>query len=744
MRAVVVSSLLLTLAAARLWWGGPQLVAGEVDPLDWTSWRGPYQNGVSLETGLVDSWSPDGENLIWANEEMGGISTPIVMHGRVYMINRAAAGTPEEGERVVCADAATGETLWENRFNVFSSDVPGERVGWASLVGDPVGERIYAQGVGDLFLCIDANTGETVWSRSLSEELGFLSTYGGRTNTPVLFDDLVITSSVVIGWGDKAKPSHQLVAMDKNTGEIVWFNGTRPLPDDTTYSTPVIAVINGQALMIFGSGDGGVYAFQPRTGKEVWNYQFSRRGLNVSPIVDEAGRVYMGQSEENMDDVTMGAVVALDGTLTGDLAANGGELWIIKELMVGKSSPLLVDGKLYVAEDRGGLDVVDVATGQTLLDRPKKLGTVMRASLLYADGKIYANEANGRLWILRPGGPDGVEVVHTQRLKGDSCNGSPIVSHGRIYIPTGQALYCIGDPDAETGVNPAPPQPQEAPVTDDPEPAWVQVVPAEALVRPGDEIDYRVRLFNARGQRVDDAPAEFSVAGGGQIDASTGTFTAEDQGHYAVTVTAKVGDLSGSARVRVVPDLPWQFDFSAGEVPITWVGARYRHQIRDVDGNPVMVKVTTIPKGTRSQAFMGQTDLHDYTIEADVRGSIRDDKMPDIGLVAQRYTFDMMGASRQLQIRTWAPQLRMAVNVPFEWQPDVWYRMKLRAENQDVVAVISGKVWPRDEPEPDEWTITATDTSPNRVGSPGLFGNATDAEIFLDNIVVYPNEDAAP
>ena len=39
-------------------------------------------------------------------------------------------------------------------------------------------------------------------------------------------------------------------------GETVWFNGTRPLPEDTTYSTPVISVLHGQAAMVFGSSDG--------------------------------------------------------------------------------------------------------------------------------------------------------------------------------------------------------------------------------------------------------------------------------------------------------------------------------------------------------------------------------------------------------------------------------------------------------------------------------------------------------
>ena len=94
------------------------------------------------------------------------------------------------------------------------------------------------------------------------EEFGFLSVYGGRTNFPVVFDDLVIISSVDTGWGDQAPPAHRFVAFDKNTGELRWCNaGTTPLPEDTTYSTPTIAVIDGQMQLIEGSSDGACGRF---------------------------------------------------------------------------------------------------------------------------------------------------------------------------------------------------------------------------------------------------------------------------------------------------------------------------------------------------------------------------------------------------------------------------------------------------------------------------------------------------
>src|SRR5205823_2098455 len=74
---------------------------------DWTHWRGPSQNGVSLDTGLPEKFSTDpkapNNNLIWT-KPYGCRSTPVVMNGRVYIIDGFGSGLTE-GERVVCMDA---------------------------------------------------------------------------------------------------------------------------------------------------------------------------------------------------------------------------------------------------------------------------------------------------------------------------------------------------------------------------------------------------------------------------------------------------------------------------------------------------------------------------------------------------------------------------------------------------------------------------------------------------------------
>jgi outer membrane protein assembly factor BamB len=741
--------LVCSLAATNLW------AQAKADPMDWPNWRGPQQNRISTETGLVSHWDPnggEGSNLLWKSAELAGRSTPVIVAGKLYTIVRDKPGTENEGEKVVCADAETGKIIWEHRFNVYLSEVPDTRVGWSSCVVDPETGRVYAQGVCGYFCCLEGDTGKLVWSRSLHEEFGLISTYGGRTNVPVILEDTVLISAVVVGWGDTAewgslaKPAHRFMAFDKSTGEIRWLNGTGISPYDTTYSTPTVMPLDGLMALVFASGDGGVWAMQPRTGVPIWQFELSRAGVSVSPLVAPDGRVYMSHSEENTFGNTMGAVVALDGTKVGQ--ASDREIWRKFQLMAGKSSPILIGDRLYVVDDRAKLFVFDAKSGEQLVR--KGLGTAMRSTPLYADGKIYLCTMSGRWFVLEPT-ENGVEVIHSLRLREDENEGSPVVSHGRIYLPTSSFMYCIGDPNQTPHADPLPPMPKESPI-EDKEPAVAQVVPYDVLLSPGQEQTYHVRLYNSRGQFLRDVPSSevsFQVEGPGTISADATYHAPRNAGHECALVTCRVGDLTGTARVRIVPPLPWSFDFSdMDEVPLTWIGGRVRYVLRDDNGERIMVKRNVLPTpkdpdnklGTRSYLYMGPVDLADYTIQSDVQLTEAGGKLPDVGLINSRYTLIQRGTSGKLRLDSWSSHdARTFEMVDFNAEPGVWYTMKLTVIPKGDSTICRGKIWKRGESEPSDWTVEIIDQSPNLHGSPGLFGSSADAEIYLDNIEVTPN-----
>jgi len=178
-------------------------------PTDWYHWRGPQQNGQSVEKGLPNSFKMDGENLLWRKEEFATRATPIVMNGRLYAICRSEPDTTREAEKTVCVNAETGELIWESIHNIYLSDAPTERIGWASLVGDPETDKVYMLGLGCVLQCLDGKTGKILWEKSMLEEYGMLSTYGGRTNFPVVFEDMLIVSGVMTGWDQTAVPAHR-------------------------------------------------------------------------------------------------------------------------------------------------------------------------------------------------------------------------------------------------------------------------------------------------------------------------------------------------------------------------------------------------------------------------------------------------------------------------------------------------------------------------------------------------------
>jgi hypothetical protein len=104
-----------------------------------------------------------------------------------------------------------------------------------------------------------------------------------------------------------------------------------------------------------------------------------------------------------------------------------------------------------------------------------------------------------------------------------------------------------------------------------------------------------------------------------------------------------------------------------------------------------------------------------------------------------------------LRIVSWSPIPRIQQDVAFEWKTGTWMRMKLQVLRVREGALVRGKVWPRDQAEPEAWTVEVRDPFPNPEGSPALYGysaGTTDkskgTEIYWDNVRVTPNDTGEP
>ncbi|MCG3126184.1 MAG: Outer membrane protein assembly factor BamB [Phycisphaerae bacterium] len=726
-----VPALLLLLTGAPL---------AAASPGDWTNWRGAGNDGVSHETGLPATWSQEGENLVWKNLTVTGRSAPIVMNGRVYLLCREGSGIHER-ERLVCLNADTGELAWQVPLEVFHTTIPNTRVGWTSPVGDPETGCVYGHSTGGLVFCADAS-GKIVWSHSLTEEYNRISGYGGRLQSPTLDGDLVIVGMLNASWGDQAGGGHRLVAFDKRTGNVVWWSKPGGKPQDTIYSTPVVAEINGQRLLIGGGADGYVYAVQAQTGKPVWQFQLCKLAVNVSPVVYK-NRVYVSHGEDNVDNTVMGRLTCIDATGTGDVSKTH-EVWRVDGLGAGYASPATLDGRIYVIDNSAFLFCLDADSGKEIWRH--KLGKVGKGSPVLADGKIYATEVNSHFLILE-NSPSGAKLLDEETFTDDKGGvvdvyGSPAIANGRVYFATDSGVYCLGSkqPRPSPVVGAIPP-PQKAP--DGAATAMLLAYPADVLLKPGTSATFVARAYDAQGRLIGDVKPAWS----GKLPRTTlsadGTLAvgADHPGGVGV-IEAKVGELTATARVRIAAHPPFAQDFDAieaGKFPPHWIGAGGKFAVAEKDGQRVLVKKTENPSLARGDIYMSVPELSGYTVRADVCAAKKSRNLPDMGLIANRYRFELMGNTQKMRLVSWVPAPRIQQVLPFSFKEDEWFSMKLRVDVKGDVALVRGKVWKRGESEPADWSITLEDPIGHRQGAPGLYGFSL-AEIFYDNVAVTPNE----
>ena len=767
------------------------LVTATAHADDWLHWRGPTQNGVSKEK-LPDTFeltTVGKNNLLW-KQPFGGRAAPLVMNGKMYFINGFDTNKATEGERVVCLDAETGKFEWDYRFSVFHTDIVSSRLGWTSMTADPKAGTVFAHTTAGFLLALDAKTGKKLWERQLTEEFGRVTGYGGRIASPIYDEGLVILGLVNSSWGDQARGNSRFVAFDSKTGEVVWWSSpTEALKQanielkGTYYSNPVITVVNGQRLIVSGAADGCVHALKVRTGERVWSHHFSAGIVNPSPVI-EGNFVYVCHGEENPGGGTLGRVACLDMSIVKD--GKPKVVWDNKNLArrFGLASPALANGKLYIPEDGGELFCFDAKTGKQLWKT--KFGTVARGAPLICDGKAYIFAVLGNLTVIKLGNkePDHDDDVTEFRFKPRSgvgqleTNGTPIAVNGKLYIQTLDDTYCIGGKEQ-------PPSLGEGTVAVETafdakaEPVAIQLFPYEMTAKPGSTVTFTVNYMDANGRKLP-APAGAKVewtlplpqksptgaqppALNGKVE--NGVVTLEKVPSQHGLVEAKVGTLTARARVRVAPVLPLKQDFSkvpVGAAPSGWINTQGKFEVLEVDINgkreKVLSKVNNNPRPpvARSIAFMTTPDATNYTIQADMSGSEVNGKLPDMGVVANRYLLVMDGKNdpekqtRQLRLLSWEARNRVNQAVTLNWNKDTWYTVKLTVDVADGKATIKGKVWERGKDEPAEWMINYTDPYANTSGAAALYGyisNVTDSEkgivpgstIYYQNVSVTPN-----
>ena len=279
------------------------------------------------------------------------------------------------------------------------------------------GDRVYLHFGAHGTACI-TQSGEIVWKTRLEYDNGQHGTGG----SPVLYDNLLIVSC-------DGLDVQYVVALDKLTGKVRWKKSREGYQ---AYTTPLVVPLPAGDQVI-SPGAFRAIAYEPRTGKEIWQVRYGEGFSNVPRPVYGDGLVFIctGFQEPSL------LAVRVDGR--GDVTKTH-IAWTLKRGVPLTPSPLLVGEELYVITDNGIATCLDAATGKE--HWKARVGGNHSASPIYADGRIYFLSEEGESVVIAPG--KQFKVLAKNQLDGETL-ASMAVSGGSIFVRSRTHLYRVGN-----------------------------------------------------------------------------------------------------------------------------------------------------------------------------------------------------------------------------------------------------------------------------------------------------------
>jgi outer membrane protein assembly factor BamB len=288
------------------------------------------------------------------------------------------------------------------------------------------GERIYVTFGAPGTACLDRKTGQKLWER-----LDFVCNhFRGPGSSPLLYHDLLIMNF-------DGSDFQYVAALDKHTGKTVWKTDRsidfkdidpsgKPRADGDFrkgFSTPRVGVFDGKPLLI-SLGSKCLYAYDPNTGVEQWRMEDRDvHSGSDTPVIGD-GVIYYGTGHGKPE------LWALRPRGSGVLDASC-ILWKVSRYVPTRSSVLLVDDLIYLTDDKGVASCVEAKTGKEVWHN--RIGGEYSASPIYADGRVYFFNEQGKATVLAAGRE--FKVLGESQF-GPGYMATPAVAGNALYLRT--------------------------------------------------------------------------------------------------------------------------------------------------------------------------------------------------------------------------------------------------------------------------------------------------------------------
>ena len=376
---------------------------------DWLQWRGPTgDNHAAIGATAPVNWS-ETEGIAWRTPlPSRGHSSPTIVGDRIYLTTGDAEA---ESQSLLIFDRKTGKPLLQKVIH--TGGLPPRRElhpnnTHASSTVASDGKRVFTVFFNHRAVWVTAFDlqGKQLWQR---EAIGFNpQRYKfGFGSSPVVLNGMVIVSSEYDG------SESGIIALDTATGEPRWET---PRTKSLSYSTPGRAIIGGQTQLLL-SGNRSVAGYDPESGKQLWT--------TPAPAHATCGTMVTAPS--------LGLAFAGGGfpdTFVLGVRTTGDHEIVWQNRVKCYEQSLLVVGEyLYAVSDRGIAYCWRGADGQEMWK--ERLGGSYSSSPLLVDGKIYVTNERGATFVYAAS-PDSFQSIATNQL-GDEAFATPTPADGRLY-----------------------------------------------------------------------------------------------------------------------------------------------------------------------------------------------------------------------------------------------------------------------------------------------------------------------
>lgn len=404
---------------------GLQSIASSSTPAqEWTRFRGPNGIGLSPATSLPAKWTE--ADYHWRAALPGqGHSSPVLWGDKIFLMSADAATATRF---VLCLSAADGRELWRRQYESETHRIhPRNTYGSCTPAVDA--ERVYVAWSTPARLTLLAldHDGKDVWNL----DLGPVVSEHGCGMSPMLYRDLVILSNSQ--QAEELEPGQQagkssMLAFEAKTGKPRW-NQPR-VSSRVCFSTPCIYQPAGRPPeLICTSTSDGIFSLDPLTGNENWKTPGTLTMRVVSsPLIAEGlifGSVGSGGGGNYVAAIRPGPPPETAYTLKLNAAY----------------VPTLVaqNGLLFMFNDRGVVSCADVRTGE--IHWRERLGRGFSGSPVIGDGKVYIIDDDGNV--------DVIAVAKAYQLLGSNPLGepsrsTPAIAGGHLYFRTLSHLVSVG------------------------------------------------------------------------------------------------------------------------------------------------------------------------------------------------------------------------------------------------------------------------------------------------------------